>query len=188
MLDTLLTMRAEDPEVRVYFNANLSEVDLTTKDLKFYSSNKDAVLSFARQVTSTQSLQPTQLSFDLLVGCDGLNSKIRNTIQQADEKFMQRVDVLDSYFKVIRLRSAIKLQANTVHLVEILGKYRLFAIPADKKRPHDFNALILWSNTKDRYDSVDVLLRDLRENAFLQSLELVSRSYTVCQQSQSCFC
>ena len=68
-------------------------------------------------VDMMKNLTTTQ-SFDLLVGCDGVNSMIRSSIKEASPRFIADKQTLPGEFKVVRLNSTPpKLDPNSVALL-----------------------------------------------------------------------
>lgn len=129
MLDHLDAQHpAEDGRLGTYFSTKIESVD---------------ALRGSVRVTRPDGTSSTADDYDLIAGCDGINSAVRDSIAAACPRFQVHTNALPSCFKVLRFpRMPETLDATAVHAIPGANGTSAFVEPT----ANGACALINWPN------------------------------------------
>ena len=98
----------QQPRVSIQYDTKVTRVDL-----------RQGRILTTRTTTSSSNLEtPDSSSYDLIVGCDGVNSIVRQTLQETWPAFATTKSILPGVFKVVQLgRMSPKLDPMAVALL-----------------------------------------------------------------------
>lgn len=120
LLENLVAHHGSSGRLKVTFNSKMTAVDLAKGEA----------------TVQVQDHQAEQKTYDFIIGADGVQSALRNAIQQSDDAstsgFKSEEVVLPQKYKIMLTPSPPGLEADAIHAMEV-GKaagYGLFLIPA----------------------------------------------------------